>query len=504
MSLPDSPIITKFFANKIESSKEDWPDYLLEIANVFGIFDGEEFDREQLLEQFRTLSDRSPYTLRDPANFRDEFGAYGPYLGVYHIENDKGKCKIVLSGAAREYLCSPEPDVMAFCRTQLSLFQYPNGAGVAYTIKQNGLHSVRVQANVLNDTIREVRNKLRLVPFRLICRAVLAKSEEDNINPYETLLEYKEIFALSNDNRTNTNPNPSYQDIVSVLKDVKNGQVPSWVSDKLSKFKRNFHIFEHTGLLSRQDKGLMLTKNSETLDMLKEIGQLTTYFSEFENRLLEPSLEESVASVVKSSKWGKYYDSTNLSAKVLSYLTDSFDIDLAGPTEYIPPSTITPAAFPAFRVYETSPAYNTKTLSEKTANPELTRVKREKANRDHARLVKRFASLAQIAGGEPKENLFVDLYVELNGVKYILEMKSCNYGNMISQIRKGISQLYEYRYRAGYPNAVLCLVLQCPPYEAWIKDYLVKDRGINVCWLIDDINIEYPLECQKDLKPFLP
>lgn len=35
MGLPHTPIIKKFFSNKIESSRPDWGDYLLEIADIF-------------------------------------------------------------------------------------------------------------------------------------------------------------------------------------------------------------------------------------------------------------------------------------------------------------------------------------------------------------------------------------------------------------------------------------------------------------------------------------
>ena len=126
MALPRAPIIKKFFSNKIESSRPEWGDYLLEIADIFSMFDGEELDRELLSERFSAISGRSPYALRDVANFRDEFGAYGTYLGLFHIENKDGRWSIYLSKAAKYFLCSTEPDVEAFCRTQLALFQYPN------------------------------------------------------------------------------------------------------------------------------------------------------------------------------------------------------------------------------------------------------------------------------------------------------------------------------------------------------------------------------------------
>ena len=34
LGLYNEPVIKKFFANKIESSSDDWGDYLLEIADI--------------------------------------------------------------------------------------------------------------------------------------------------------------------------------------------------------------------------------------------------------------------------------------------------------------------------------------------------------------------------------------------------------------------------------------------------------------------------------------
>ena len=52
MALPAEPVVKKFFTNKIESSRPEWGDYLLEIADIFSMFDGEELDRELLADRF--------------------------------------------------------------------------------------------------------------------------------------------------------------------------------------------------------------------------------------------------------------------------------------------------------------------------------------------------------------------------------------------------------------------------------------------------------------------
>jgi hypothetical protein len=146
MGLLTEPILKKFFVNKIESSRPDWGDYLLEVADIFSTSDGDDY--EVLREKFTVMSNRSPYAFCDVSNFHDEFGAYGQYLGFFRVERKNGKLKMFLSKAARHFLCSTEPDVESFCRTHLAMFQYPNGAGA--TLHKQG--AVTVQGNVRKDT----------------------------------------------------------------------------------------------------------------------------------------------------------------------------------------------------------------------------------------------------------------------------------------------------------------------------------------------------------------
>lgn len=177
MALPTEPIIKKFFTNKIESTRDDWYSYLIHIARIFYSMDGEQYDRDKLLEKFSTMSGRAASAQRDAANFRDEFGAYGTYLGIYHLKQTGTSWQIVVSEAAKQFLCTENPNAAAFCRSQLSLFQYPNGAGAV--ISPHG--SVTVQGNSKSDTMRELSHNIRLNPFRLICRIVVSLVETQNI-----------------------------------------------------------------------------------------------------------------------------------------------------------------------------------------------------------------------------------------------------------------------------------------------------------------------------------
>ena len=106
MALPKEPVVKKFFTNKIESTRDDWYGYLVQIARIFYTLDGEEYNRDILMNKFATMSGRdATRAQRDSSNFRDEFGAYGTYLGVYHLEQRDGKWYVFVSDAAKKFLC---------------------------------------------------------------------------------------------------------------------------------------------------------------------------------------------------------------------------------------------------------------------------------------------------------------------------------------------------------------------------------------------------------------
>ena len=105
-------------------------------------------------------------------------------------------------------------------------------------------------------------------------------------------------------------------------------------------------------------------------------------------------------------------------------------------------------------------------------------------------------------GAIPKENPHIDMCADIpNDGSIIFEMKSGG-ENLIDQIRKGVSQLYEYRYRyknefAAFPS--LCLVLPNNPQTIpWIEDYLCNDREITMCWF-DENDQVVPSELSKPM-----
>lgn len=108
----------------------------------------------------------------------------------------------------------------------------------------------------------------------------------------------------------------------------------------------------------------------------------------------------------------------------------------------------------------------------------------ERADNAHRHLVNLTSEKIRNAGSIPKYNQFIDLAAHLNNVDYIFEMKSTTANNERSQIRAGISQLYEYRYLQNKPQAQLILVIenQLSITEGWRLEYLEQDRGIHLIW----------------------
>lgn len=109
--------------------------------------------------------------------------------------------------------------------------------------------------------------------------------------------------------------------------------------------------------------------------------------------------------------------------------------------------------------------------------------KLERATNAHISLVNLVAYKIRKKGRIPKSNQLIDLAVRFD-FDYLFEMKSTNNSNVRSQIRKGMSQLYEYRYLQSKPNAKLVLVVEMPlgVDHSWMIEYMEIDRNINLVW----------------------
>jgi hypothetical protein len=109
--------------------------------------------------------------------------------------------------------------------------------------------------------------------------------------------------------------------------------------------------------------------------------------------------------------------------------------------------------------------------------------KLERANNAHIRLVNLVAKRIVDSGSVPKSNQLIDLATTIDG-DFLFEMKSITSDNTRSQVRKGVSQLQEYRYLQDKKDAKLILVIenQLDSKNSWLLDYLENDQKINLIW----------------------
>jgi hypothetical protein len=131
----------------------------------------------------------------------------------------------------------------------------------------------------------------------------------------------------------------------------------------------------------------------------------------------------------------------------------------------------------------------------------IDRAKQERAVTSHETLVNLMAERLRQRGAIPKANRYVDLSARLDEEDYLFEMKSTTEDNPHSQIRRGLSQLYEYRYIQNVAKAKLVLVIEnpLPKKNHWMEDYLIHDRGVLLVW-DGDGKFHCPASVRKQLE----
>jgi hypothetical protein len=113
-------------------------------------------------------------------------------------------------------------------------------------------------------------------------------------------------------------------------------------------------------------------------------------------------------------------------------------------------------------------------------------VARERASKSHRALEEMLAAAAKRNNVVPKCNQNIDMYFESPEGAVLAEIKSCTDTNFHSQLRKGVSQLFEYRflYRTLFKSQVtlLLLVETVPPKtKRWLMAY-AESIGIILAW----------------------
>jgi CRISPR/Cas system CSM-associated protein Csm2 small subunit len=304
---------------------------------------------------------------------------------------------------------------------------------------------------------------------------------------------------LMNDYRINTNYSPDKQIILDVVDACENLTPPLWVTEKLTNFKRNFHVLERIGIFERSQQREGLQFITQNLDLAYSyaniISEMTYNFTGFEACYKSSNKEDAVSQIITTSIWAEYYDALTMPMQILTSLTSDFNIEEVFVSSYPIGTVVLPdQQFPELHDYQTNQV-RAFTPSGNKADPFETIIRREKANREHGRILNMLAALLRTNGFKVYENTFIDLYADIDETPYIFEVKSNNAKNVLSQIRKAIAQLYEYRYRSSKHDATLCIVLQQQPPQSWVIDYLVNDRKILLCWLVDDIRLECPEDC---------
>lgn len=129
---------------------------------------------------------------------------------------------------------------------------------------------------------------------------------------------------------------------------------------------------------------------------------------------------------------------------------------------------------------------------------------KDRAFKSHRMLTNLMAKKIREKGAIPKRNPYIDLSALVGKEIYLFEMKSTTNRNVHDQIRRGISQLYEYRYIQQVHEAKLVLVIEnpLPNNLSWLTKYLVEDRGIFFVWDGDGETFHCP-KYSKDRLSFM-
>lgn len=500
-------MITDLFSHKIHSSNAEWQDKLVELAAVFSEFDGQPYDRNAIENRLLSISPRASVAARDPSKFRDEISAYPAYLGLYHFQHSGDRWILRLSETAKTLLVVEEPNVPSFMLLQMLLFQYPNGMGFAYHPNSGNL---RIQANVRDRTLNFIREDIHLSPLRLICKALMADSIINGINSLHPRVTIPEIFILANDARTNRKASPDITMVSQVLGEARSGRLTP-----PPRYESRFHILNHTDFLQITNGVIHLRaaiSPEDATDLqrkLETINNVTCQFNGFDNATDEAQLK----SVMFDGQWGRYFDGiVSMSADTVQTLTN--DLIISAPTPDQEPAsneTGLPIDYSKLQFryplkereeYQAPQQRNSKKREQ--ADPEVTKIKRQRSNLSHKIITQKVDEYLRNLGATLYENEHIDLFAKIpNDGSYLFEIKSVSTTNLLSQTRKGLSQLYEYRYR--YLNEVgedviLCLVFPKEPNEiGWLIDYLCLDRKIAICWFDDD-SLKFPDHCAEQLQ----
>jgi hypothetical protein len=528
-------MLDDLFSHKIHATDlEEWEKTLVRLANVYEQLDGRLFDKEEMRNRLDRLA---PTAARDP--FRDQFSIYMSILGVGQIVWAQNEWRVRLSETAREFLLGAEPNVEAFCRLQLTLYQRPDGRGMKY--EGTGSH----EHSSATDKLEFIRDGYRVCPFRLILATIGAKAIVEGASEDEVVVMPEEIYALANDARIRRVPNPPIEVLAEGLDRLQRGQI-----EVPNIGRRTFKFLESTGLVTIDTHDNVRLRDCGTAaanDLRNHQVQTIRSYSRFFDRFHQCTNTQELVDELKSGRWAKYFDAINshshLPIEMLAGTTRTTRIVDDRPNAQaiaVGQAQQQPAAPAATHFPEQRPARGTARAPLAQADPEETRVIRERRNSYHDLIVRRLANKITTNLLVPQATSFIDLFTDVDSVRarlpgrfttrgsylenqelpyyparasdelsFLFEAKSSDDNIVVDQVRRAVGQLYEYRYR--YSNrglrshVVLVLALQGHLRNfPWISQYLLSDRRIGVCWLDDDYErIICPRECMPVLQPFV-
>jgi hypothetical protein len=513
-------IIKDLFSHKIHSSGDEWPEKLAELAAIFDEFDGKLFDRAAFETRLQSISPRASYLTagtpltaggrRDVSKFRDEISAYPAYLGLYFLERSPSGWIVRLSETARRFLVREEPDVASFLRLQLPLFQYPNAMGAAY---RSGTNKLRLQVNAAERTLEFVKAGIHFSPVRLIALSLKADARLRGIDVQNAAVSFDEVFGLANTPLLIRHARPKLLSVARTLQAIRQGNL----NNTPARYESRFHTLRHTEMfvLERGTVRLRDTVNdADRQQLLRQIDAMCAIDLQF-NGFDGCTRVRDVEDVIASGRWGHYFDGVRvLPSDIVEALTSDVALESTMPLEPEKageaPVIPQPVAerYPLRERTGDLPAVRPFDRRREMADPELTRIKRQRRNLAHKELVNKMDAWLRRLGANPKENDHIDLFAKIpDDGSFIFEMKSGG-ESILEQIRKGLSQLYEYRYRYRAmidDDVSLCLVLPEPPASIpWAADYLCKDREINVCWFEDGDKLAFSELCAEGMVNLVP
>lgn len=499
--------IKDLFSHKIHSSGDDWPSKLIDIASIFAEFDGLPYDRAAIEARLSEISPRSTTVARDPSKFRDEISAYPAYLGLYRVEIVDGVWHVFLSNTAKQFLVSEEPNVAAFMLLQMILFQYPNGMGVAY---RAGTDGVRIQSNTRDRTLNFISNNIHLSPFRLICMGLRADANIREVSPLNANLSLNEVFILANQQATNSKANPEIEEVEAILLKARDGELIA-----PEKYESRFHILKHTDFLISGSDGIKIRKalsKTDELELLKKFDAITSLDIQFTG-FDQANNSDELLNEIRTCSWGRYFDGVKtLGSDAVNVLTSENPEIFAEVEAGYSGKEAELTVIKSDNIYQlksvdfsrNSEKQNSKRKAVYT-DPEITKIRRQRANLSHKLLLEKLYDHLESLGSTPLENEHIDLFAELPSKdKFVFEVKSITVNNLLSQTRKGVSQLYEYRYRyqdvIGYDVKLFLVYPQEPIVVPWLQKYLCEDRHIGIIWFDENDNVQFSPYCEAMAK----